>query len=218
MIVFTRTYFTLSPFRVLSCAAFGVSVAHASESQCTRFATSESQLDRACHAFLLRYIMSEEQDIDTALRIVVTPSQSSYFAGEPLSVTITITNTRSPQSQVAPPRSTHKRSAHSVSSARLARPPTSPGLPKTPLTALSRQVPPKSLALKRKRLIGTAATLGNVPHGERLLERRNSARSLSVDIPSQELPSSLSDEANTSLLRPTYPAGEHFSHYDSHPA
>jgi RAB6A-GEF complex partner protein 2 len=162
--------------------------------------------------------MSEEQDIGTALRIVVTPSQSSYFAGEPLSVTITITNTRSPQSQqVAPPRSTHKRSAHSVSSARLARPPTSPGLPKTPLTAASRQPPPKGSAPTRKHLIGTT-TLNNAPPGERSLERPISTRSLSVDIRSQELPSSFSDETKMALFLATHHAGEHIFHHNSHPA
>jgi RAB6A-GEF complex partner protein 2 len=154
-------------------------------------------------------IMSEEQNIDTALRIVVTPSQSSYFAGEPLSVTITITNTRSPQSQVAPPRSTHKRSAHSVSSARLARPPTSPGLPKTPSTPVSRQSPSKSSPPTRKRLIGTA-TLANAPSGDRSGEKRTSARSLSVDVPSQELPTSLSNDTKISLLLATQSAGELF--------
>jgi hypothetical protein len=105
--------------------------------------------------------MSEDYITDAALRVVVTPSQSSYFAGEPLSVTITITNTRSPQApQVVPPRSTHKRSAHSVGSARLARPPgqslLGPSLPKNPLNASSRQTPPKSSTPTRKGLIGTA--------------------------------------------------------------
>lgn len=173
------------------------------------------------HAFLLTlflfsFIMSDEQHTDTALRIVVTPSQSSYFAGEPLSVTITITNTRSPQSQTAPPRSTHKRSAHSVSSARLARPPTSPGLPKTPLTGPSRQVPLKSSAPARKGLIGTATLRNGPPGGSTCSKRRISARSLSVDIPSQELLSSFPDEMKASLLRATHRAGDHFLRYDDH--
>ncbi|KAI9509863.1 Rgp1-domain-containing protein [Russula earlei] len=138
--------------------------------------------------------MSEEHVIDTALRVVVTPTQSSYFAGEPLSVTITITNTRSPQAHVPPPRSTHKRSAHSVSSARLARPPTSPGLPKSPLNSPLRPVPPKSSAPTRKRLVGTAPP-GSGPPREIISHRRFSIKSLSVDIPSHELPDSLQDDA-----------------------
>ncbi|KAI9460135.1 Rgp1-domain-containing protein [Lactarius psammicola] len=137
--------------------------------------------------------MSEVQGFDTALRVVVTPSQSSYFAGEPLSVTITITNVRSPQAHVAPPRSTHKRSAHSVSSARLARPPTSPGLPKSPLTAPLRHVPIKISAPTRKGLIGTAPPRNGCPDVS-CSERRVSARSLSVDIPFHELPNSFPDD------------------------
>ncbi|KAH9177078.1 Rgp1-domain-containing protein [Lactarius sanguifluus] len=153
--------------------------------------------------------MSEVRDFDTALRVVVTPSQSSYFAGEPLSVTITITNVRSPQAQVAPPRSTHKRSAHSVSSARLARPPTSPGLPKSPLTAPLRHVPVKVSAPTRKGLIGTAPPRNGCPDVS-CSERRVPARSLSVDIPFHELFNSFPDDTKkTSLLRATNLAGEH---------
>ncbi|KAH9964582.1 Rgp1-domain-containing protein [Russula dissimulans] len=151
--------------------------------------------------------MSEEHSTDTPLRIVVTPSQSSYFAGEPLSVTITITNTRSPQAQAAPPRPTHKRSAHSVSSARLARPPTSPGLPKTPLNSPLRQAPPKSSIPTRKGLIGTAPP-GNGPPCESISQRRVSAKSLSLDIPAHELPNSLQDDAKMLLLHATRRAGE----------
>ena len=156
--------------------------------------------------------MSEVQDFDTALRVVVTPSQSSYFAGEPLSVTITITNVRSPQAQVAPPRSTHKRSAHSVSSARLARPPTSPGLPKSPLTAPPRHVPVKVSVPTRKGLIGTAPPRNGCPDAS-CTERRVPARSLSVDIPFHEFPNSFPDDTKkASLLRATHLAGEHLLH------
>ena len=106
--------------------------------------------------------MSEDYITDAVLCVVVTPSQPSYFAGEPLSVTITITNALSPQApQVVPLRSTHKRTAQSVSSARLARPPgqslLGPGLPKNPLNTSSRQTPPKSSPPPtRKGLLGTA--------------------------------------------------------------
>ncbi|KAJ7619056.1 hypothetical protein B0H17DRAFT_1114016, partial [Mycena rosella] len=78
---------------------------------------------------------------DPGVRIVVTPAQSSYFAGEPFSVTITFTNTRAPAPSPSRVSATsahassyggHKRNAHSISSAPLARPPTSPGTPRTP--------------------------------------------------------------------------------------
>lgn len=162
--------------------------------------------------------MSEDHIADTALRIVVTPSQSSYFAGEPLSVTITITNTRSPQaSQVAPPRSTHKRSAHSVSSARLARPPTSPGLSKNTLNTPLRQAPPKSSAPTRKGLIGTAPPENGPPsERESISQRRFSAKSLSVDIQPHELPNSIQDDMKISSLHaPRRAGGSSFSH-DEH--
>ena len=168
--------------------------------------------------------MSEHRLNDTALRIVVTPSQSSYFAGEPLSVTVTIANTRSPQAQaqVVPPRSTHKRSAHSVSSARLARPPTSPGLPKSPSNAAPpRPCPPKSSAAPTRRgLIGVLSSSSSPPHtennendeargGEGVLGRRIPAKSLSVDIPLHELPhASLPNDAKMSSLRAVSRAGE----------
>ena len=143
--------------------------------------------------------MSEVHDLSPTLRVVVTPSQSSYFAGEPLSVTITITNVRSPQTQVAPQRATHKRSAHSVSSARLARPPTSPGLPKSPVTALPKPIPVKSSAPTRKGLIGTVP-LRNGCSDVSLSERRVLARSLSVDIPFHELSNSFPNDAKKASL------------------
>ena len=165
--------------------------------------------------------MSEHRLNDTALRIVVTPSQSSYFAGEPLSVTVTITNTRSPQAQVVPPRSTHKRSAHSVSSARLARPPTSPGLPKSPSNAAApRPSPPKSSAAPTRRgLIGVSSSSPSPPHtddeaarggSEGVLGRRIPAKSLSVDIPLHELPSASlpPNDAKMLPLRAVSRAGE----------
>ena len=149
---------------------------------------------------------------DTALRIVVTPSQSSYFAGETLSVTISITNTRSLQAQVVPPRSTtqtHKRSAHSVSSARLARPPTSPGLPKSPSNAVGpRPCPPKPSPPTRKSLIGVTTPKHEPRGGESVLARRIAAKSLSVDIPSHELPKTLPDDMKISSLRAMRRAGE----------
>ncbi|TFK71686.1 hypothetical protein BDN72DRAFT_855998 [Pluteus cervinus] len=73
--------------------------------------------------------------LDSAIRVVITPSQSSYFAGEPFSVTITFTNMRTPERSPLIKGSGsghghgHKRGSHSISSAPLARPPTSPGTP-----------------------------------------------------------------------------------------
>ncbi|KAJ4485253.1 Rgp1-domain-containing protein [Lentinula aciculospora] len=114
-------------------------------------------------------------DPESPIRVVVTPSQSAYFAGETLSVTITFTNTRtySPEGEAGlsrvgnMPRSarTHKRASHSVSSAPIARPPTSSaGLyrPRTPTTAagpgspaLTRQTSMENATrIKRRGLIG----------------------------------------------------------------
>ncbi|KAF7362042.1 hypothetical protein MVEN_00549600 [Mycena venus] len=137
-------------------------------------------------------------DVDPAVRIVVTPSQSSYFAGEPFSVTITFTNTRSPEA--GPSRAishshthTHRRNAHSISSAPISRPPTSPGTPRTPRTAV--QTPPprpsrEDTKLSRKGLIGrTAASppvppspTGSLPALVELRRKKMLAKSLSVSI------------------------------------
>ncbi|KAI5122696.1 hypothetical protein M0805_009749 [Coniferiporia weirii] len=70
---------------------------------------------------------------DTGIRVSVTPAQSAFFAGENFSVTVTFTNTRStkPNPPVRAESRTHKRTAHSISSAPLARPPTSPITPRT---------------------------------------------------------------------------------------
>ena len=151
--------------------------------------------------------MSEDYITDAALCVVVTPSQSSYFAGKPLSVTITITNTRSPQApQVVPPHSTHKRSVHSVSSAQLSRPPTSPGLPKNPLNTPSRQTPPKSSAPTHKGLIGTAPPK-NGPPSKTILARQFSSKSHSVNIQLHELPNLLQDDMKMLSLQVTCHAG-----------
>ncbi|KAF8170190.1 Rgp1-domain-containing protein [Mycena galopus ATCC 62051] len=134
-------------------------------------------------------------DLD-AVRIVVTPSQSSYFAGEPFSVTITFTNTRSPV-EPAPSRaishSAHRRNAHSISSAPIARPPTSPGTPRTPRTAVQSPVSRPSrddTKPTRKGLIGrTAASssdppspTGSLPALVELRRKKMLAKSLSVSI------------------------------------
>ena len=92
------------------------------------------------------------------IAITVAPAQSAYFAGEPFSFTITFANTTNPaQSNTNSPRTAafapgHHRAAHSISSAPLARPPTSPGTPKT-LSRPQSPAPSDSAAL-RKGLVG----------------------------------------------------------------
>ncbi|KZS90366.1 Rgp1-domain-containing protein [Sistotremastrum niveocremeum HHB9708] len=100
------------------------------------------------------------------IHVAIKPLQAAYFAGEPLSVQITFTNTRSavgPPSTTRPSTQTtfiptHKRASHSVSSAPISRPPTSPGTPKTgsPVTSTfpSSSATRKS-KLERKGIIGT---------------------------------------------------------------
>lgn len=67
------------------------------------------------------------------VRIGIIPNKSSYFAGEPLELIITVENTRQPFPQPPPASTTpprthiHKRASHSISSAQIYRPPTSPG-------------------------------------------------------------------------------------------
>ena len=132
-------------------------------------------------------------DVDSAIRVQVAPSQASYFAGEEFSVTITFTNTRTPESPK--PRPAHRRGAHSISSAPLARPPTSPGLPRpSALPNTVTRTPSNGHDVPtRKRLIGQGGTAtkgaqdvkGLLEHKrQNLLEK---ARSLSVDIPASEL-------------------------------
>ena len=79
--------------------------------------------------------MATEHVLDSGIRVVVTPSQASYFAGESFTVAVALTNVRTPAappvsrsvSQSATPLA-HRRGAHSVSYVPMARPPTSPGI------------------------------------------------------------------------------------------
>ncbi|KAL4069146.1 Rgp1-domain-containing protein [Scleroderma citrinum] len=133
-------------------------------------------------------------DVDAAIRVQVTPSQASYFAGEEFTVTITFTNTRTPESPK--PRNTHRRGAHSISSAPLARPPTSPGIPRpTALPTSITRTPSNGCDVPaRKNLIGQGsnATKGSQDMKGILEQKRQNllekSRSLSVDIPARELP------------------------------
>jgi hypothetical protein len=118
----------------------------------------------------------------------VTPSQSSYFAGEPFAVTITFTNTRSPLSGPSRPH-THKRGAHSISSAPLARPPTSPGTPRTSVTPLTQPRGREDVST-RKGLVGRSPPSKGADELPELIEQRRKrllAKSLSVSISPHEL-------------------------------
>ena len=136
--------------------------------------------------------------IDSAVQVTVTPSQSSYFAGETFSVTVTFTNTRSSALDSSTPSSrphTHKRGAHSISSAPLARPPTSPGTPRTsvqPTQSLSKHTDDLQ---SRKGLIGKSLPRETDDLSE-LIERRRKrllAKSMSVSIAPHELEEQLGE-------------------------
>lgn len=133
--------------------------------------------------------------IDEAIRVVVSPSQASYFAGEPFSVSITITNLRTPHTSVTP-RSVshsayiHKRGAHSVSYVPMARPPTSPGV-RTAVPASSvRQFDERNSPVRRG-IVGR----GQPPQGADVLpetsestkKRPLATKSLSVSITTHDL-------------------------------
>ncbi|KAF8642873.1 hypothetical protein AX16_009379 [Volvariella volvacea WC 439] len=141
-------------------------------------------------------------EADSGIRVVVTPSQSSYFAGEPFSVTITFINTRSPDSSGSSAKNGHlghKRGAHSISSAPLARPPTSPGPPRSALPAVvTRTRSGDEGNAVRKGLIGRAKKKEKIVQSEggaadglpALIEQRRKrllAKSLSVSIAPHEL-------------------------------
>ena len=135
-------------------------------------------------------------DIDSAICVVVTPLQSSYFAGEPFSATITFTNTRSPES---PPQRlySHTRAAHSISSAPLARPPTSPGTPRTPVLATSTRASKGNDNIVRKGLVGRhipSDELGQLPQSVDQRKKKLQARSLSVSIAPRSPENQLPDE------------------------
>lgn len=140
-------------------------------------------------------------DPSTGIRVVIKPSQSAYFAGEPFTCTITFTNTRpsAPSSQIRSLSGTfnpsHKRAAHSVSSAPLARPPTSPGTPKTAQPFLSHQTREGNTEdkVQRKGLIGKPITVATAVLEKK---RRNVTRSLSVDITPQDIVNRLSDQSS----------------------
>ncbi|KAG1809812.1 Rgp1-domain-containing protein [Suillus plorans] len=117
---------------------------------------------------------------DSSIKVKVSPTQSAYFAGEPFTVEITFTNTRTPSPNntplvpaSAPVQKSHRRNAHSISSAPLARPPTSPGLsPRPPdfIKALGSGIGEEG----RKGLIGNGS-VDVKGKGKEVLEARRSA-------------------------------------------
>ena len=135
--------------------------------------------------------------MEPGIRVTVTPSQSSYFAGERFSATITFKNTRA--SRVEPgtlatirtPSTirTHKRGAHSISSAPLAKPPTSPG-PSTPRTPTpsnyGRSYREMGEGSSRKGLIGIDAQQENGA-GSSGWRGRHTNKALSVSISPQAM-------------------------------
>ncbi|KAH9487327.1 RAB6A-GEF complex partner protein 2 [Psilocybe cubensis] len=150
--------------------------------------------------------ITSTNDADSPVRIVVTPSQSSFFAGESFSVTITFTNTRSTEAGPSKPTPhSHKRGAHSISSAPLARPPTSPGTPRsaaihTPVRSkVVEEVP------RRKGFIGKGKPLSSSETLPDLIEQRRKKqlvpKALSVSITPFELEGQLADGV-TSLSAP----------------
>lgn len=178
-------------------------------------------------------ISTSDPSPDSPIRVVVTPSQSSYFAGEPFSVTVTFTNTRTPES--LPLRSqaqahSHKRGAHSISSAPLARPPTSPGTPRTstPPAPVRANVNGGKIVITRKGFIGKNSLLPPppphlLPKGadelpdvleqsrKRLLAK---ARSLSVTVSSQNMePGPKTESAAYVRAYDEITPCKHFSHY-----
>ncbi|KAF8508516.1 Rgp1-domain-containing protein [Gautieria morchelliformis] len=161
-------------------------------------------------------------DPSTGIRVVIQPAQSSYFAGEPFTCTVTFTNTRTavPSPQVRSLSASfnpgHRRAAHSVSSAPLARPPTSPGTPKTaqPYLAHQNREADAEDRVKRKGMLGKPTTTAAVLEKK----RRNMTRSLSVDVTAQDLIKRLADKNSSrsaSAVRAqseqTSPNSPHFS-------
>ncbi|KAI0078498.1 Rgp1-domain-containing protein [Panus rudis PR-1116 ss-1] len=142
-----------------------------------------------------------ETTVDEAIRVVVTPSQASYFAGEPFSVTITITNTRTPESLPARSAShsasnSHKRGAHSISSVPLARPPTSPGIRTSVAAYPVKHAHSTEGHIVRRHLIGAGGQSSKDVLQDPSVSRRrpNLPKSLSISLVPTELPSSLSED------------------------
>ena len=154
--------------------------------------------------------MANSTTIDEAVRVIVTPSQASYFAGELFSVTVTITNIRRPETP-SPARPTsqsvthgHKRGAHSVSYVPMARPPTSPGM-RTALPMVSSQPASSTGLVARQGVIGKLKPATSADRLSRLdnTSRRGApTKSLSVSLSPQDFqPNGLDDWKGKSPAR-----------------
>ena len=158
-------------------------------------------------SLLLMPDLTAANNNDSPVRVVVTPSQSSYFAGEPFSVTITFTNIRSPEAGPSKPSPlTHKRGAHSVSSAPLARPPTSPGTPRSANTQSLLKAQAHTDLPRRKGLIGKKKQppLGELPDLiEQRRKRQLAPKALSVSLSPHELENEIGEGIIVSSARYT---------------
>jgi RAB6A-GEF complex partner protein 2 len=151
-------------------------------------------------------------DNGSPVRVVVTPSQSSYFAGEPFSVTITFTNTRSPEAGPSKPSLTHKRGAHSISSAPLARPPTSPGTPRSAIAQPLSKTQALTDVPRRKGLVGKKKPPPSLPLQsaselpeliEQRRKRQSAPKALSVSLSPNELENEIGEGVIASSARYT---------------
>lgn len=139
-------------------------------------------------------LMAQSTLLDEGIRVTVVPSQAAYFAGDVFSVTITVTNVRTPQTPL-PAKSTssqsatygHRRGAHSVSYVPMARPPTSPGI-RTALPASAPLSGGRSSAGRRGLIgIGRSGPSKSTDHLSQPVDqarrRLNLNKSLSVSLP-----------------------------------
>jgi len=150
------------------------------------------------------------------VEVTIGGCESSYFAGEQVELTITFTNTYTrPSSSNStaplspqPPRSpnSHRRGTHSISSAPLPRPPTSPGMRQSFHTHSRPSLSTSSDPRTRRGLIGfTPAPSHSFHHAQRnppfnaavsRAKRLASSVSLSVNLsPSQLVDSSSNSRA-----------------------
>ncbi|KZO99671.1 hypothetical protein CALVIDRAFT_356598 [Calocera viscosa TUFC12733] len=154
--------------------------------------------------------MSPASHDQSGIQVSVTPSQSAFFAGETFAVSITFTNTHRISSARPQPRSasaaqSHRRGVHSVSSVPLARPPTSPGSPKTANASTSTfSIAEDATQRKRRGLVGQMGLqnprVSAVAAEENFSARkkRSTPKSLSVSISPNELMERLVGKSNGS--------------------
>ncbi|PVF97533.1 Rgp1-domain-containing protein [Serendipita vermifera] len=127
------------------------------------------------------------------MEITIAPSSSCYFAGEEVRVKITFTNSTAPSTV---PRS-HRR-GHSISSAPLAKPPTSPGAFSHKYAPSSPQlpVPLPSNVPRRRGMIGTGAVPETIAKAKG--QRFAPSKSLSTALAQGEVLKLLSEATSSS--------------------